>query len=201
MRALPRPSLFAHQSGVTLIEVLVSMLIMALGMVSMAALQTFTLKYQMGSVQRAQLSGLLSDYTERVRSNLRQAPGQLASSPYLLSEKWEGQATSQPPSPAKDCATEACQAAELAAFDMAQWRARVRNELPQGSVRVDAAGNNGMTVTFMWSDKVRQADAVVAERTSNICTNTMTGLDQQACCPAAVAAPEGVRCARFEVLP
>lgn len=198
MQAVQRPS---RQSGVTLVEVLVSMLIMALGMVSLAALQTFTLKYQMGSVQRAQLSGLLSDYTERVRSNLLQAPGQQPASPYLMAATWTQQATAAPPAIAKDCASEACVAAELAAFDMAQWRARVRNELPQGSVRVDASGNNGMTITFMWSDKEMRADAVQVARTSNTCTAAMTGLDQQTCCPQSVGAPEGVRCARFEVLP
>ena len=191
-----------RQAGVTLIEVLVSMLIMALGLVSLAALQTFTVRYQLGSVQRAQLSGLLSDYAERVRSNLAQAPGVLAgNSGYLVSGSWEDQIKEAPPAADKDCGTQVCTPGELAQFDMAQWRDAVRRQLPQGSVVVTGSAVTGLNVTFMWTDKEFVAGQTPAARTSNLCAPTLSGLDQQTCCPAAVGAAAGVRCANFTVIP
>lgn len=194
------------QRGLSLVEVLVSMLIMALGMVGLAALQARTVSYQLGAGQRAQLAGLLSDYAERVRSNLSQAPGQVGSSPYLTSGEWSTQSAAAPAAADVDCLAEdaSCSAAELADFDMAQWLTAVRRELPLGSALVQAAGGGALTVTFMWADKDRTVDGETGRAlvTSPRCTPTTTGLDLQSCCPQAAGdIPAGVRCARFSVLP
>lgn len=188
--------------GATLIEVLVAVLIVALGMVSMAALQSATLKYQRGSSQRAVLSVLLSDYAERVRANLDLAPGVVAGSPYLLSTTWSSQTTRAVAEAARDCATATCDAAQLAAYDMAQWRAAVRRSLPLGAVYVQGTAARGLTVTFMWVDKELSggggtlgapapAAATAGERTVAAASR----------CPAAAAVPTGVRCAHFTVMP
>lgn len=194
----------AHERGVTLIEVLVSMLIMALGMVSLAALQGYTVRYQLGSAQRAQLAGLLSDYAERVRANLVQAPGAVAASAYLVSDNWTRQAGRDTPTSTKDCVTSVCSGSEVAQYDMAQWRRAVRHELPQGSVMVSGSASSGLTVTFMWRDKeyTSGTGASLLTRSATQCESaTLTGSDQQTCCPSAAAAPEGVRCANFTVIP
>lgn len=195
----------AHQSGVTLVEVLVSMVIMALGLVSLAALQNFTLRYQLGSVHRAQLSGLLSDYAERVRSNLAQAPmdagGSASSMNYLFGDDWAAQ-SSAPTAVSPDCkGTSACTAPQLAASDMAQWRARVRSELPRGSVLVTGDAIRGLLVTFMWADKEYVTSATGDLQQANTCAAADEGLAEQACCPADAKAPKGVRCATFSVIP
>lgn len=198
-----------HQAGVTLVEVLVSMVIMALGLVSLAALQNFTLRYQLGSVHRAQLSGLLADYAERVRSNLGQAPGQLAgspeASPYYFKKDWAAQsAKPAAESGAPTCTGNvACNAAQLAAADMVQWRDRVRSELPRGSVLVDGDATRGMQVTFMWSDKeyVNSAEGGSSKVQAKTCGAEDVGLAEQTCCPADAKAPAGVRCATFSVMP
>lgn len=184
------------QAGVTLIEVLVSMLIMALGMVSLAALQTYTLRYQLGSAQRAQLSGLLSDYAERVRANLIQAS---SDGSYLVGASWDDQVREAPAGATKDCASETCTAPELAQFDMAQWRGAVRQQLPQGSVAVSGTAATGLVVTFMWSDKDFVDGVAASARSSGTCTASETGLSAQTCCPSDV--PDGVRCANFTVIP
>jgi type IV pilus assembly protein PilV len=194
-----------RQHGVTLVEVLVSMVIMALGLVSLAALQNFTLRYQLGSVHRAQLSGLLSDYAERVRSNLAQAPGQVADNQgYHYSRNWADQAATPVLKDAPNCTgNNFCSAAQLAASDMAQWRDRVRRELPRGSVLVAGDVVQGLTVTFMWSDKEHVTSATTAGKPvqAPTCAESDVGLAEQACCPAASGAPAGVRCATFSVMP
>lgn len=209
--------------GATLVEVLVSMLIMALGMVSLAALQGYTLRYQMGSAQRAQLSGLLSDFAERLRANVLAAPG-LAGAPadaYQVTATWSAQAGSALPTAAKDCGgststttggvtstvANTCTPAELANYDMAQWRAAVRRELPQGAVRVTGTATTGLTVTFMWFDKDfgDGGSSSFTARTSPTCdATTMSGAALQTCCPKdalGTGVTSGVRCANFTVIP
>jgi len=200
---VPHP--VSRQSGVTLVEVLVSMVIMALGLVSLAALQNVTLRYQLGSVHRAQLSGLLSDYAERVRSNLAQAPadagGSATGTNYLYSADWDAQ-SSAPAAVTPDCKDSSdCTAPQLAAADMAQWRARVRSELPRGSVLVSGDAVRGLLVTFMWSDKEYVASATGDLRLADTCAEADVGLAEQACCPKGADAPEGVRCATFSIIP
>lgn len=194
-----------HQAGVTLVEVLVSMVIMALGLVSLAALQNFTLRYQLGSVHRAQLSGLLSDYAERVRSNLGQAPGIALSTSdpdasYLFIKDWGAQKAE--PVVTTSCAGgSTCSDIELVKADMQEWRSRVRRELPRGSVWVTGDAIQGLTVTFMWSDKEFVASAGGAASTPHECATSDTGLAEQTCCPKDANAPKGVRCATFSIIP
>ncbi|MFN3885756.1 MAG: type IV pilus modification protein PilV [Aquabacterium sp.] len=194
-----RPS----QRGATLIEVLVSLLIVALAMVSMAALQSATVKYQRGSSQRAQLSVLLADYAERVRANLDQAPGLVSgTSPYLVSDNWATQSSTDAPTASRDCGTLTCSAAELAQYDMAQWRATVRRNLPLGSVLVSGDAPRGLTVTFMWADKELLGGGVrLGAPAASTAAAGDSALASTSRCPAAAAAPEGVRCANFTVIP
>ncbi len=194
-----------RQAGASLVEVLVSMLVLALGMVGLAALQARTVSYQLGSGQRAQLSGLLADYAERVRSNLNQAPGVVPASGYLYSVDWSAQAADVADA-SVDCmaASVTCTGADLALYDMAQWRAAVRRSLPRGSVLVTGDARTGIEVSFMWVDKDRTEDgaagrALVASAT---CAASTSGMARQTCCPAAAGAvPSGTRCANFTVVP
>lgn len=194
------------QRGLSLVETLVSMLVLALGMVGLAALQAKTVSYQLGAGQRAQLAGLLSDYAERVRSNLSQAPGLVSASPYLQADSWATQSEESPAAPEVDCLAEgaSCSAAELAAFDKAQWLSMVRRNLPLGSALVQEGNGGVLEVTFMWVDKDRTVDGQGGRTLvqSPQCTNAMTGLALQSCCPqAAGQVPVGVRCARFSLMP
>lgn len=209
MRTSPCPS--RHQHGLTLMEVLVSMLVMALGLLGMAALQTSTLKYQLGTAERTNLGFLLSDYAERVRANIGQAPGVVEDSKYLLAYPSTSSATTTATTTAttggaaapaqsaevRDCSGSAgCSGAERAAFDMEQWQASVRDKLPQGVAMVTGRASTGLEVTFVWQDKD-------FSQLSTACTSTSTGLDRQACCPSAVsvAGKVGLRCANFTVIP
>lgn len=189
-----------YHRGVTLIEVLVAVLIVAFGIVALLVLQANTLKYQRGSSQRAQLSVLLSDYVERVRANLDQAPGVVNNSPYLISANWNTQ--SAIPSAAVDCTSDSCSAAQLAAFDMAQWRTAVRQALPRGSVFVQGTAARGMTVAFMWTDKeLAGAGGTLGATAAANAANGESVMAQTTRCPANAAVPAGVRCAVFVVAP
>jgi len=172
----------------------------------MAALQTSTLKYQLGSKERANLSMLLADYAERVRANIMQAPGVVSGSKYLLADAadaetpaytWDNLSAATPVDASKDCSgSTSCSAAERAEYDMAQWRGMVRARLPQGTAVVNGTAAKGLEVTFVWRDKDFAGQSVT-------CTATATGLARESCCPASVDASgkAGVRCANFTVMP
>lgn len=59
----------SKQQGITLLEVLISMVVMAIGMLGMAALQIKTLNTTQEGYSRAQVVALLEDTTDRVRTN------------------------------------------------------------------------------------------------------------------------------------
>ncbi|MCW5257312.1 type IV pilus modification protein PilV [Verminephrobacter aporrectodeae subsp. tuberculatae] len=189
--------------GVTLIETLVAIVVLSIGLLGMAGLQAASTKYKINTWARSSASTLLSDLSERVRVN-PDAAGGAAASNYVISDNWTTQQTAAL-TVEKNCATQACTASERATFDLLIWRERVRTSLPQGAALIEGDRSQGLTVTMMWFDKEQLGRTspsdpldLVAART---CSNTDKGMAQQTCCPAAAAAPAGVRCARFSFIP
>ena len=61
--------MYKKQSGITLIEVLVTLLITTVGLLGVAALQLSALKTTSDSAQRSQVVWLMQDLIERMRAN------------------------------------------------------------------------------------------------------------------------------------
>lgn len=115
-----------HQQGITLLETLVAIVIMALGILSVLGLQMRTLTNTQTTLYRAQAIRLIEDLNERLASN----PNALINiSTYASS--WNNK-----PTAAKDCSTSTCTHSELASYDIAQWKALVANTLPLGDASV-----------------------------------------------------------------
>lgn len=112
-----------RQQGSSLIEVLVSMTIMAIGILGISALQTASMKSNQNSYMRTQAVFHSLDIVERMRSNLAgvQAGAYDDPTPVLNS----------------DCVTATgCTAAQMAAHDVAEWEASVTTGLPLGAATV-----------------------------------------------------------------
>jgi type IV pilus assembly protein PilV len=62
-----------HQRGTTLLEILVSIVILTIGLLGLAGLQAKVQSAELGSYQRVQAILLLSDMSERINSNRSQA--------------------------------------------------------------------------------------------------------------------------------
>lgn len=60
---------FKHCAGFTLIEVLVTFLIIGIGLLGLAALQTSTVNEQFEAYQRVQVTSILDDMSQRIRAN------------------------------------------------------------------------------------------------------------------------------------
>lgn len=189
------------QFGVTLIEVLVSILLMSFALLGMAALQAESISQQVGATTRANLSSLTSDIADRMRSNLSRAPGydlSVNTPTFAISSSWANQATNLA-APTTDCSSTACTATQRETYDLTTWRRKVRAEMPVGSALISGTVQSGVLVTIMWYDKdFRNGES---QRQTPTCTSTMTAGAAQTCCPAASSAPAGVRCHRTTILP
>jgi type IV pilus assembly protein PilV len=199
----------SRAKGITLIEVLISIVVLSIGLLGIAGLQAAATKYKINTRARSAISTLSSDFSDRVRINADVAGSNFATgvtetSLYVLSDNWTTQQSSSLTTPSPNCLSAACTTAERAAFDLVTWRQRVRAEMPQGAALISGDRLAGFNLTFMWydkefTDKGNASDSVVVS--SSTCTGTETGLAQQTCCPAAAAAPSGVRCARMRFIP
>ncbi len=70
-----------HQRGVSMLEVLVTILIVAFGLLGLAGLQSMVQLAEFESYQRAQAILLLSDMTERINANRLQAASYILDNP------------------------------------------------------------------------------------------------------------------------
>lgn len=121
-----------RQGGVSLIEVLVSALVVSIGLVGVAGLQVASLKNNQSALMRSQATALAYDLADRMRSN-RAGAGSGFYDPDAAALK-------------SGCvSTAGCTAQELAQNDLAQWKAALAANLPagQGFVCIDSTPNDG----------------------------------------------------------
>ncbi|MEO8120701.1 MAG: type IV pilus modification protein PilV [Rhodoferax sp.] len=199
----------ATQQGVSLIEVLVSVLILSVGLLGVAGLQAAVAKYKINTWSRAAISTLYADLADRVRMNSDVAGANFITgisepSLYVLSGTWSTQQAATLTTPSPNCETASCTTAERAAYDMSIWRQRVRAGLPQGAALISGDRRDGINMTLMWfdkgfTDKGQASDSTLVSALA--CTGAETGMARQSCCPAASSAPVGVRCANFSFIP
>ena len=124
-----------RRHGFSLIEVLVAVLVVAVGVLGVAGLQLVTMRANTGSMMRTQANEYAYSIIDRMRAN-RGANYQIAMN------------ASAPV--AADCSAAACSTDQMAAFDLANWLAQVA-QLPSGDGSVAVAANV-VTVTLQWDD-------------------------------------------------
>ncbi len=132
------------QTGFTMLEVLVTMVILSFGLLGIAGIIANGLKNNQSSYARSQASWLANDIVDRMRAN--RAAAEVASSPYNL-------AIGTAPT-----------GATVAAIDLTSWRSALAASLPSGTggVTLDNASKK-VTVTVQW-DESRIKNASNAER-------------------------------------
>lgn len=103
---------YARQDGFNLIEVLVALVVLALGLLGMAALQNFSLANTHQSLQRTQATIIIQDIIDKMRANPAAAKDGL----YVISSY-----SNIPPTLIADCAITACTPSAMAIYDMNLW--------------------------------------------------------------------------------
>jgi type IV pilus assembly protein PilV len=137
------------QSGFALIEVLISLLIMTIGVLGLAGLQFYALKFNRSSAERSQAAAFAYQLADKMRTNY--GPARSGSYGVTLS--------SQPSrTPAKDCTANNCTSNELAAYDLSTWYDALSTALPGSQIEVICGDTPcGFTsqhrITVYWADK------------------------------------------------
>jgi type IV pilus assembly protein PilV len=111
------------QRGISLLESLVALVVLAIAVLGMLAIQLRTLAETQTGVHRAQAVRVIEDLAERIKSN----PEGFA----RLADYTAGWDAAAPDTPA-DCTANACTPAQLAQWDLGQWRQSVAQKLPKG---------------------------------------------------------------------
>ena len=119
-----------RETGFSLIEVLVSIVILGIGMLGAAGLQLATLRSNHFTAQASVATQLVRDY-EEITQMLRSAAISSSEGTSILSSLDTATADS---STIPNCQTTSatCDSGQLAAFMLDEWKARVKTQLPGG---------------------------------------------------------------------
>jgi len=168
--------------GFSMIEVLVSIVISAIGLLALAGVNAASVRYTKMSQYRSTATQLANDMGERMRANKGQdavaAPPSgsgFFAGDYDFGTDFAGQATVAT-LPVEQCNTAGsnCSPAQIAALDLAQWRILVRDQLPEGSVFLQRqAGQVAMNLWVVWRDPA-VGDADEAPAGNQECPNGLS---------------------------
>ena len=135
------------ERGFTMLEVLVTLVVLAIGLLGVASLQLNSLRYASMSAGRNQAAMFAEDMAERIRAN--------PSGDYAVNGA------------AVNCYTAACDDDQRALFDLAEVRLQLQTPamggLQNGQLTVAAPASGGYVVTVNWNERnrfTRQASAV-----------------------------------------
>lgn len=176
-----------RESGTTLIEIMVSIVVIAIGLLGLASMQINALKFQLTASQRSEAMQASSDLADRMRANFvfttfdrADAERTENEAKYTSIGTYASKRGADHAAP-NNCSTVtpggACNTLQVAANDLAEWQLSLKRRLAGGAgyiVPVGGTTNSTFDVTVMWEEA--SLDAIDAS------------------CPDAVAAPRGVRC-------
>ena len=125
------PLIHRTQSGFSLIEVMISIVILSIGMLGAAGMQAAAMQSNKETRNQSVAASFARELADKMRGNSVVAiKSAAADNPYLT-----GTATFV--APTENCFTTACSsAAAVANWDMADWKSRVQNALPDPKIRV-----------------------------------------------------------------
>lgn len=135
-----------YQGGFSMIEVLVTMLIITLALLGTAGLQSYSMRLNQGGQFRSQAVFLVADLAERIEANKLAA---LAGDYVLVNSSLAGNLSTA-------CYQSACAQSALAAYDLSVWANVVASSLPQSSWSVEqtVSGNpSTYVITVRWVDR------------------------------------------------
>jgi len=148
-----------RSQGFTLIEILVTMFILAVGLLGLASLLVNGMRNNQGAYLRTQASILAYDMADRIRANRAQA---------VSGGAYAGFTTVAADTTLPDCTTQntGCSPTAQVTVDLAQWARQIQGVgsgmtlLPGGlgSIQYDA-GADVFTISIQWDEVAREGDA------------------------------------------
>jgi len=139
------------QCGFSMIEVLVTIMILAIGLLGLAALQSRGQQFNHAAYIRTHATLLAYDIMEKIRINEDFAQQDVAEG----ASNGKGYVAAVRPSSSLDCFAENCTPAQLRTHDLSEWYDRLSATLPAGSGQITADNSTtpiiGYTVTITWA--------------------------------------------------
>ncbi|CAL1241509.1 type IV pilus modification protein PilV [Candidatus Methylocalor cossyra] len=123
-----------RHAGFTLLEVLVAMVVLAIGLLGLAGLQNSGLRSDLSAYHRSQATLLAYTILDAMRANRQTAVDGGYNYNYAT-----------PPAPLAPCSAPPNP-------DLVAWCAALAAQLPQGTGGVNVAGNGLATVVVQWDD-------------------------------------------------
>lgn len=133
------------QTGFTMLEVLVTMVIVSFGLLGIAGIIANGLKNNQGSYARSQASWLANDIVDRMRAN--RAAAEVSASPYNLA-----------------IGTAATAGTTVAAVDLNSWRSALLASLPSGTGSVSLDNTSKKLIVVVQWDESRIKNASNAQQ-------------------------------------
>lgn len=130
---------FQRMMGYSMLEMLVALVVISVGLLAVATLQTRGQQFNYRAYLRTQAVFLAYDIMDRIRANAVAA----RNGSYQLEAK---------PSQQKDCTAAPCTAVELASYDLYDWYERVELLLPEAEATV-SRNTTGYTIKLSWIEK------------------------------------------------
>lgn len=124
-----------RQSGVSLAEVLVAVVVLALAVIGAAGLQWRAIRAAQEAGLQSAASQIAADLAEDVRAFSGTEPARETINPFA---GFSFDSASEPEPSARSCHASACTPAELAASERREIAQRVRDALPEGRILVCA---------------------------------------------------------------
>jgi type IV pilus assembly protein PilV len=146
------PSSQLYRFGFTIVEVLVALGILALGVMGTTTLQQQAMQQSLAALSDMRARFLLQDIVERMRANHGGA---------LYTITFDAPS----PSPTTDCQRQVCDSADLARWDLAEWRRMIEDVayLPRGEGQIVVGAATGLcTVTIRFGMPARELSLEVA---------------------------------------
>jgi type IV pilus assembly protein PilV len=130
---------YPQSRGLTLVEILIALLILSVGLLGLASLQTLSLKFNTSAYYRTQATQLAYDFADRMRANRQAALDGSYTVPF------------EDPPPACNAAVSD---GTVLQDDIAAWRNALACRIPQSSGRVLNNGGDSFTISVQWTDSV-----------------------------------------------
>ncbi|WP_097461453.1 type IV pilus modification protein PilV [Mangrovitalea sediminis] len=149
-------------AGFTLVEVLVALVVIAFGLLGMAALQANTLSTTSGARYESIVAVEAQSMADAITANPGYwADGLFSTTPISVTSKNSTTVLSDPTlsSITKDCSSSTCSPTELASYDLRQWGDDLRQQIPgaSGIVACQIGTPDTCKITINWRMKIAAA--------------------------------------------
>ena len=128
------------QSGFTLLEVLIALVVLAIGLLGLAGMQAIGIKNNHSAYHRSQATQVAYDIADRMRANT------VGVDNYLTSFMLPSVATNQ-----NGCTAGGCSSTQMAEDDLYEWNLTITDTLPSGVGTITISGLI-YTISITWDD-------------------------------------------------